>query len=372
MTWEIRKPLLEKIETLRGGRTCICLFNFDRTSDIQLPALTTQFSADVKEPLFRVLKESPSSNGIDLCLYTRGGDTNAVWPIVSLLREFDKDFEVLVPFRCHSSGTLAALGAKRIVMSPIAELSPIDPTTGNAFNPIDPANTNNRIGISVEDVQAYRDFVLSQLRHESVSGDATALTGFEAQAIANSLQQLAAQVHPLALGNVRRVLKQIELLAKSLLDLHPNGSGAAPEIVAKLTTHFYSHLHMINRHEAKAILGDRIEFADEPLAVALDNLLREYEGSFNLRKMMVVAGLFGGVPEVDFRFIGGVAESRQWSYLFETAGKLQQTAVFPPNVQVQVPAGQPLPLVPGLPRNINVEVRSHGWVHNTEPRGFTQ
>ena len=56
-----------------------------------------------------------------------------MWPIVSLIREFDKDFEVLVPYRCHSSGTLTALGAKRIVMDQLSELSPIDPSTGNQF-----------------------------------------------------------------------------------------------------------------------------------------------------------------------------------------------------------------------------------------------
>ena len=69
---------------------------------------------------------------------------------------------VLAPFRCHSSGTLVALGARRILMAPLSELSPIDPSTGNQFNPSDPADKSSRLPISVKDVQAYSRFVADQ------------------------------------------------------------------------------------------------------------------------------------------------------------------------------------------------------------------
>ncbi len=120
MVYEKRKPLMERIEALRQGRALICFFNFDRTSLPGIGGISTQFHAEVKEALFRVLKESTKAGnkGVDLCLYTRGGDTNSVWPIVGILREFDPDFQVLVPFRCHSSGTLLALGAKSIFPDP--------------------------------------------------------------------------------------------------------------------------------------------------------------------------------------------------------------------------------------------------------------
>ena len=163
MAHDERKALMTKVESLREGRALVCYFNFDRESDPRLPGVTTQFSADSKEALFRVLKESKASEQkIDLCLYTRGGDLNAVWPLVNLLREFDFDFDVLAPFRCHSSGTLVALGARRILMAPLSELSPIDPSTGNQFNPSDPAYKSSRLPISVEDVQAYSRFVADQ------------------------------------------------------------------------------------------------------------------------------------------------------------------------------------------------------------------
>jgi hypothetical protein len=48
---------------------------------------------------------------ISLVLYTRGGETLAAWSLVNLIRNFCKDFEVIVPFHCHSAGTLICLGA---------------------------------------------------------------------------------------------------------------------------------------------------------------------------------------------------------------------------------------------------------------------
>jgi hypothetical protein len=104
---EGRQALFAEIEALRSGRNLVCFLNFDRAAVPAIPGLTTQFDSSGKEALFRVLKEtSKPGKGVDLLLYTRGGDVNAVWALASILREFDDDFEVLVPFRCHSAGTL--------------------------------------------------------------------------------------------------------------------------------------------------------------------------------------------------------------------------------------------------------------------------
>jgi hypothetical protein len=121
----------------------VCLFNFDRQCNPPVPGISLQFQSDIKEALFRVLKESAhAEQGIDLCLYTRGGDVNAVWPIVSLLREFDQNFQVLMPFPCHSGGTLVALGAKKIHSVLQISLSTADDEanyfTGNPSPPVKP------------------------------------------------------------------------------------------------------------------------------------------------------------------------------------------------------------------------------------------
>ncbi len=320
------------------------------------------FASDAKEALFRVLKENVrSGDKVDLCLYTRGGDVNAVWPIVNLLREFDRDFEVLVPFRCHSSGTLVALGARRIVLTPLSELSPVDPSVTNQFNPTD--GKGKLLPIAVEDVQQYRSYVAAQLRLP------TKPTAESLSVMADFLHRLVDRTHPLAIGNAYRASQQIQQLATELLRLHPQKS--IPRIVDKLTSRFYSHVHAITRSEAKTILGDKVELADAKLSNALDKLLRSYESTFELRKPFVLSGHMGDTVQKDTRFIGGAIEGARWSYLFETTTKVSQRTALPHNMQLQLAPGAGLPIIPGLPREFQIEVLSQAWIRNKEPRGIT-
>src|SRR5581483_4880496 len=79
-------------------------------------------------PLYDQLTAIGKTKKLDLFLYTRGGDTEVPWRMVSLIREFCDEFGVLVPHRASSSGTLLAMGADEIVMTPLSVLGPIDPS----------------------------------------------------------------------------------------------------------------------------------------------------------------------------------------------------------------------------------------------------
>ena len=368
MAFEDRKALIGDIEKIRDGRRLVCLCNFDRVSKPELPGLTTSFQSDVKEALYRVLKEtcSAGAKSLDIFLYTRGGDPNSVLPLVSLIREFDRDFEVLVPFRAHSAGTLFCLGARSVHMTRLAELSPIDPTTGNQFNPM--SASGQHLGISVEDVHAYIQF----LRHELLLKDDDAPDIQRAQ-LQPFLQRISTELHPLALGNVHRVHQLISRLAKHLLAYHLDDSAKIDEIVKRLTVQSFSHLHMIQRDEAKIVLGDSlVRDADLQLEMALDQLMRQFEKDFAMRDALFLPRLFAGNETAkDFRFIGGIVESANWGYVFETSGTIRRFSKLPSGVSVQVPPGQPMPLVPGLPCEYNIEVLQQRWYQNSEPKGVT-
>jgi len=354
-----RTGLIQAVEGLRNGRKLIVFFNFDRQSIPPVPGIGGTFSSDVKEPMFRVLLESLTEErkGIDLCIYTRGGDTNSVWPLVSLLREYDTDFQVLVPFRCHSAGTLLSLAASKIIMCPISELSPIDPSTGNQFNPRDSFNHNLPLAISVEDVNAFRDFVRA---HYGEDFDSLTVEQ-KVEILTPSLNKLLEQVHPLALGNVQRAHMQIRKLAHKLLRLG-NPDLDTENIINSLTSDMCSHLHMINRHEAQEIFGkNKVIFAEKELSEALNVLLYKYEKEFKLRETFVLQVHMGSDLEKEEDFLAGVVESDSWSYVYKTKVKITQSTKLPSNVQVQIPPGQPLPLIPGLPKHAQVDILSQGW-----------
>lgn len=376
LKYEDRQQVLADLEEKRPGRLAVSLFNLDRQSIPNMEGLSTHFDASVKEPLFRVLSESYKNKdyeGIDLVLYTRGGDTNAVWPIVNLLREFDPEFQVLAPFRCHSSGTLVALGAKSIVMGPLSELSPIDPTCGNQFNPREEGNPNSPpIGISVEDVQSYRDFLVKQLCLEAPeAGQTDKRPDNWREVLSPHIAKLTESVHPLALGNVHRVIRQIEKLAKQLLELHPSAEESVDRIIQDLTTHFFSHTHMLDRHEAKRILGDRVVEADTDLADLLNRVLGCYKKSFRTWDPFFWIEKIGDEPMKSFEFVGGVVETRHWSYLYRTTVRATQTSGVPQGVNVQLPPNQPMPLIPGLPRQRGAEKVAQGWKRNSRPTGVS-
>ncbi len=348
-----RKPFFLELSRLRNGRVPIFFFNFDRPSQPpNISGLTTAFASDTKEILYRLLKDADVKKGIDLVLYTRGGDANAVWPLVSLIREFNPEFEVIVPFRCHSSGTALALGARRIVMTRLSELSPIDATTANQFNPREETNPLVPKAISVEDVRSFFN-----LRKENAAESKT-----------DYLELLTKSVHPLALGNVQRVYLLVKNIASALLASNgakKRNKSEIDKIIDKLASEFYSHVHAISRHEAKEILGDEeVTFASEELETCLDKILRSYELTFKLREQYILKGELGNNSATDVSYIGGVFESENRSYIFKTKGTWFQVPKFPAGVQINIPAGNTLPVIPGLPVDYRFDIKFQDWTLN--------
>ena len=259
--------------------------------------------------------------------------------------------------RALSGGTLICLGADKVVMCEPALLSPIDPSTQNAFNP---KEKDGPIPISVEDVTSYFDLAKDD-EQVGLKSDEHILEIFKA---------LAAQVHPLALGNVKRVHSQIREIAKRLLELHVTGDSAEErikQVVSVLTERLYSHAHLINRTEAAQILGDDLVVlpsADEE--VAMWDLYTLYEDLFDLTHTFNLSHWMGDAEEKELDVIGGVIESGGMSHLFKATSKVRRLSQVPPNIQVQIPPGQRMPLVPGLPISINLEPVLEGWYLNDE------
>lgn len=206
---------------------------------------------------------------IDLFLVSNGGDGTVPWKLVTLIREYARKFSVLIPYRAFSAATLTSLGADEIVMHPMGMLGPTDPTVANPFNPQDPINPQKKIGISVEDVTAY----ISLIKEDA---------GISHQdELIQAFNKLAEQVHPLALGNVKRSLAQSRMMAHKLLALHMNKSKEGHEIneiVDNLTSKLYFHGHPINRVEAKEEIGlKKVINATSNLEELMWELYSEYE-----------------------------------------------------------------------------------------------
>ena len=211
--------------------------------------LETQIANDILPKFTEHLDRLGDTDKITLYLYTNGGNTLAAWSLVNLIRSFCKNFEVIIPANCFSSGTLICLGSDSIVMTKQATLGPIDPSVNGPFNPNVPGinDPNAKLPVSVEFVNAYVEMAKETFGvRDSIC-------------MKDILLSLSEKIHPMTLGQVYRTRSQIQMLARKLMKWHKLSPEQEDEIVKFLCSESGSHDYSIHRGEAIEHLGLHVE-----------------------------------------------------------------------------------------------------------------
>jgi hypothetical protein len=259
-----RLPLLQQLANVRNSQVILYA-----TSDRR--GLETKIASDILSFLVNHLDTIGDVSKISLVLYTRGGETLAAWSLVNLIRNFCKDFEVIVPFHCHSAGTLICLGADRIVMTKQATLGPIDPSVNGMLNPHVVINNQQvKVPVNVEFINGYIEMAKNDLKIINNS------------ALADILINLSNQVHPLSLGEVHRIKAQIQMLARKLLKHQKISRRKQKEIINFLCKESGSHDYTIYRREAKEELGLNIEKPNDSLYGIIKNIYDDIKTEMEL------------------------------------------------------------------------------------------
>lgn len=307
---------LAKIEEKRGSKVIYYV-----TGERQpLQHLATQVALDVLPIFHNFLEEMGSGQEkITLILNTGGGNINTPWPLVNLIKEYTKEFEVIVLEKALSAGTLIALGADKIVMSEFSQLSPIDPAANYMEG-------NQKVKLEIEDTIGYIDFLKQKV----------GIT--EQNALAELTKELTKEIKPTRLGSVNRTYSLVRNLANNLLALHkkPISQRDMKDIVEHLTEKLYSHEHLINRSEAKKIgFSSIIDFIDDDTKKLTKKLWDDTKAELQLDVP------FDPIQEIAEETSKSVVVSRsilssaKTSYLFNTTFLLTKTPDMPPG-QVQV------------------------------------
>lgn len=238
--FEKRKELYKKLEEDRGSKVLVYITG-DRRN------LETRIAHDVIDLFVDHFDAIGIVEKISLFIYTRGGEAIAAWSIANLIRQFCKKFEVVVPNKAHSGGTLISLAADKILMTKQATLGPIDPSENTPINPEIPgAQLNQRFPVSVEDINGFIELTKNELKLEK--GKDTGVV----------LSTLADKVHPLVLGRAYRSRSQIRMLGTKLLSKHIEDSSKIGAILDFLCSDSGSHDYAIFRREARE-LGLNVE-----------------------------------------------------------------------------------------------------------------
>jgi len=333
---ERRRDLIKRIQETRQSKV-LCYVTGDRFH------LETKIAHDCHPLAFSHLRQIGTSNKVDLFLYTAGGITVAGWGLVQLIREFCKEFAVLVPYRAWSCGTLICLGADEIVMGRLGQLGPIDPSTQNPFNPPIPGAPpapQHTLPMNVEDIVSFIDLAKREI---GLRGDA---------GLSSALENLGKMnpYAPLALGAAYRVRPQIVKLATELLRLHMGEKQREiKRIVEVLAKQLGSHDYLIGRREAKGI-GLKVKDAPHDLETLMWELYSEYETMMELNTPYSPEAFLGQQQSATGTFIRAAIESEVITHLFRTNKQVTRVMIGPPMAPVPTTAYQELVIDEGWRR----------------------
>ena len=321
-----RLELIRRIQKLRGSRVIayVC-------SDRQGAA--AQIGDDAVRSMYDHVRRIGKTESIDLYLYSRGGAVEVPWRMVSMLREYCDELNVLIPYRAHSAATLIALGCDGVVMGRKAELGPIDPAVNRITHE---TGTPVQEQIRVEDVMSYIGF----LKEKAGLGDQ--------QAIAENVRVLSEKLSPWVLGSIYRTHSHIRMVSRKLLTCHKarlDGQKASL-IIESLAEKTYLHGHGIGRREAKD-LGLPVTEPEPELEEAMWELLEQYEATMEMRHPIDTDAIMGeDADEWKNPIIISVIESEDLTSVF--GGSLVLRRIRQPPGQLNINLNLGLSLPPGL------------------------
>lgn len=308
--YQDRIEFYKKIEEKRNSKLLVYI-----TGDRR--GLETQIHPEVLDFFVRHLDAIGTVPKISLYLYTTGGQTLAAWSIANLIRQFCDEFEVIIPSKAHSGGTLICLGANTVLMTKQATLGPIDPSVNTPLNPQVPgAPPNARIPVSVEAINGFLEFAKEELKI-SASTDLTTV-----------LSILANHVHPLVLGQVYRTRSQIRMLGRRLLSKHTQEEDKIEKLLSFLCSESGSHDYTIYRQEARDDLGFNVQTPDdeqyELIKIVYDNIVEELELTFPYDPLL----LLKGKEQISYELRRALIESiNAGSHKFVSEGRLTKRRI---------------------------------------------
>ena len=237
----------------------IARFSVEYEADVLL--FSAEISDDTADELIAILSSirEPQPN-IALILTTPGGTADAAFRIARFLQRNYNKFILLVFGFCKSAGTLIALGADEIVMSDYGELGPLDVQVSVTDDLVSRSS-----GLYIEqalNVISLRTFdAFGQYFNQLIQGSQGVISTRTAADIASSmavnlLTPIAAQIDPLRLGEMNRVLRVAQEYGERLSarletkNVDPKRYSA----ITQLTSGYPDHGFVIDREEASTWL----------------------------------------------------------------------------------------------------------------------
>lgn len=183
--------------------------------------------------------EFKDCNGrLDVIVVSSGGDLHAAYNLSMLFRKYGyQELNFIIPRYAKSAATLLVCSGDQILMTPVAELGPLDPQI-TEFNPLEKRLEH----FSPLSIEATLELIRDEFRRGSVE---------LAKELIGRLQ------FPLTLGNFKKSLDIAEQYLVRLLEsrmLKDNSLSDSIRVIAqKLIKGYADHAYCINADEAKSM-----------------------------------------------------------------------------------------------------------------------
>jgi hypothetical protein len=220
------------------------------------------------DELDKALQGIDSTENLDVILHSFGGDIDAAYKMVNILRSKTKKLTIMIPSLAKSAATLITLGADEILMPLSAELGPLDSIIPH---PKDPQKH-----ISALDAFKTFEFIRNYLFESmDVAVRLFLQRGLPiSDAVKNALELVSAlchplytQIDPLFMGESERTLLIAEEYGKRLLERR-----TAPlnkdELINQIVRNYPSHSFVIDLNEAQRLGLNARCFPDDQLEIA--------------------------------------------------------------------------------------------------------
>jgi hypothetical protein len=216
----------------------------------------------------------PFDGTIDLILDTFGGSLDSAFKTMLFLSRFAKRLRVFVPRHAKSAGTLIAVGANELYMSPFAELGPLDTQIRDPRNPTDRVSALDCYQ-SVDYVRAFGLTTLSRAFRALAAETRTLiplpqLVNTSADFSIGSIAPILTQVNALDFGGWGRTLRIGEKYAQTLLSRVDYGEEESRDLAHQLVYGYTHHPFPIDMNEARRIGLKPFAMTEEQYQSALD------------------------------------------------------------------------------------------------------
>ena len=214
---------------------------------------------------------------LDIILHSSGGDINATYQIIELLRAHSKELTAIIPIYAKSAATLFILSSKKVIMGELAELGPLDAQVierkggtkiyTSALNPFKTLEELQRFAIQTLDITV--KLILARAEH-SIEEAIKLSIDF----VSKILPPLFSQIKVEKMGENSRALEVGREYGKRLLKRYSmfQREDKRESILRRLIYQYPSHGYVIDYKEMQD-MGFEVEFPEENTKEIIEGII---------------------------------------------------------------------------------------------------